>query len=256
MTMTLLDIEFFLLILVRITGFVYTAPFFSLKNVPFRVKTGLSIFLAFIIVFTFANDPPQYSGVIGYAILIVKEAIVGIVLGFFTNIAYHILSFAGQFIDMEIGFSMVSQLDPISRIQTTITSNLYGYLVILMMMVTNLHHHFLKAIVDSFQIVPVGKAIINPAIYQLMLQFMVDYFVIGFRIVLPIFAAILLVNTVLGILAKIAPEMNMFVIGMQLKVFVGLFVLAFIIDLIPSVADFIFNEMITMMKAAIEFFKS
>lgn len=256
MTMTLLDIEFFFLILVRITGFVYTAPFFSLKNVPVRVKTGLSIFLAIIILFTFSNEPPEYAGVIGYAILVVKEAIVGIVLGFFTNIAYHILSFAGQFMDMEIGFSMVSQLDPISMIQTTITSNLYGYLVLLMMMITNLHHHFLKAIVDSFQIVPTGKAVINPAMYELMLRFMVDYFVIGFRIVLPIFASILLVNTVLGILTKIAPEMNMFVIGMQMKVFVGLFVLAFVIGLIPSVADFIFNEMITMMKAAIEFFKS
>jgi len=256
MTMTLLDIEFFFLILVRITGFIYTAPFFSLRNVPIRVKTGLSIFLALIIALTLTNDPPEYIGVIGYAILIVKEAIVGIVLGFFTNIAYHILSFAGQFMDMEIGFSMVSLLDPISMIQTTITSNLYGYLVLLMMMVTNLHHHFLKAIVDSFQIIPIGKAVINPAMYELMLRFMVDYFTIGFRIVLPIFASILLVNTVLGILARIAPEMNMFVIGMQMKVIVGLFVLAFIIELIPSVADFIFNEMITMMKAAIEFFKS
>lgn len=248
------DIEFFILILVRITGFVYTAPFFSLNNVPFRVKTGLSIFLAMILVLTITSEPPEYIGVIGYAILIVKEAIVGVVMGFFANMAYHILSFAGHFMDMEIGFSMVSQFDPITRIQTTITSNLYGYLVLLMMMITNLHHFFLKAIIDSFQLVPVGNAVINPSMYQLMTRFMVDYFVIGFRIVLPVFAAILLVNTVLGILAKIAPEMNMFVIGMQMKVIVGLFVLSLVIKLIPSVADFIFNEMISMMKAAIEFF--
>ena len=89
--------------------------------------------------------------------------------------------------------------------------------------------------------------------YQLMVRYMTDYFIIGFRIVLPIFAAILLVNTILAILAKIAPEMNMFVIGMQMKVLVGLFVMTIVIELVPSVADFIFNEMIDMMKAAIEF---
>jgi flagellar biosynthetic protein FliR len=121
-----------------------------------------------------------------------------------------------------------------------------------MMMITNLHHHFLKAIVDSFQVVQIGKALFHTDLYQLMIRFVTDYFVIGFRIVLPIFASILIVNTILGILAKVAPNMNMFVIGMQIKIFVGLFVLSLIIDLIPSVADFIFNEMITMLKAAIQ----
>jgi flagellar biosynthetic protein FliR len=253
MTIAIENFEFYLLILVRITGFVYTAPFFSLKGVPFRVKTGLSIIMAMLVLLIIPYTPLEYTGVIGYSILLVKEAIVGVLMGFFTNIAYYILNFAGQFIDMEIGFSMVSQLDPLTRIQTTITSNLYSYLVMLIMLITNLHHHFLKAIVDSFQVVAVGKAIINPAMYQLMVKFMADYFIIGFRIVLPIFAAILIVNTVLGILAKIAPEMNMFVIGLQLKVFVGLFVMTLIIELIPSVADFIFNEMIIMLKSIIEY---
>lgn len=254
MSTALGDFELFFLIIVRITGFIYTAPFFSLKNVPFRVKTGLSIFLTLILVFSIPSEPVEYVGVIGYCILVVEEAILGVVIGFFANVAYYIINFAGMFIDMEIGFSMVSQLDPASSVQSTITSNLYSYLIILIMMITNLHHYFLKAIVDTFQVIPVGQANINPNIYQVMIRFMTDYFVIGFRIVLPIFGAILLVNTILGILAKIAPQMNMFVIGMQLKVTVGIFVLTLVIELIPSVADFIFNEMIDMMKAAIEFF--
>lgn len=249
------EFELFFLIIVRITGFIYTAPFFSLKNVPFRVKTGFSIYLTLILMFTISSEPIEYVGVIGFGILVVEEAILGVAVGFFANIAYYIINFAGMFIDMEIGFSMVSQLDPTSSIQSTITSNLYSYLVILIMMVTNLHHFFIKAIIDTFQVIPVGQANINPMMYQLMVRFMTDYFIIGFRIVLPIFGAILLVNTVLGILAKIAPQMNMFVIGMQLKVIVGVFVLALVMELIPSVADFIFNEMIDMMKAAIEFFK-
>ncbi|HHU70967.1 MAG TPA: flagellar biosynthetic protein FliR [Clostridiales bacterium] len=249
------DFEVFFLILVRISGFMFTAPFFSLRNVPIRVKTGLAIFITFILVFTIPSEPLEYIGVIGFGILVVEEAIIGVVIGFFANIAHYIINFAGKFIDMEIGFSMVNQLDPTTSIQSTITANLYSYLVILLMMVTNLHHYFLKAIVDTFQVIPVGQVNINPMIYQLMVRFMSEYLIIGFRIVLPIFGAILLVNAILGILAKIAPQMNMFVIGMQLKLLVGLFVLTLVIELIPSVADFIFNEMIEMIKSSIEFFK-
>ncbi len=255
MTFTIDNFELFFLIFVRITGFIYTAPFFSLKNVPVRVKSGISIFLAAIIFYTAQYEVPQYNGVIGYAYLVVVEALLGAIMGFFANIAYYIVGFAGNIMDMEIGFSMVNELDPITMTQTTITSNLYGYLVLLMMMATNLHHYFIRAIVDSFRVIDIGQAVFHPDMYKLMGTFLKDYFEIGFRIVLPIYASILLVNTILAILAKVAPQMNMFVIGMQLKIFVGLFVLLLIIGLVPSVSDFIFNEMIGMMKDALQMMK-
>ncbi|NLJ96935.1 MAG: flagellar biosynthetic protein FliR [Clostridiales bacterium] len=248
MTITLLNFEIYLLILVRMSSFIYTAPFFSQKNVPIKVKAGISIFLSAIVFFTIPLSIPEYYGIIGYSILLVKEAIAGALMGLFSNIAYYILSYSGQIIDMEIGFSMVSQLDPISGIQTTITSNFYGYLVMLMMMATNLHHYFIRAIVDSYKVISLGQAVISPSLYKLMLQFIINYFIIAMRIVLPIFAAILVVNSVLGILAKAAPQLNMFVIGMQLKILVGLLVLYLIIGLVPSVADFIFNEMMDFFK--------
>ena len=252
MTFSIINFEFLLLILVRITGFIFTAPFFSLRNVPIRVKIGFSVFLALILFYSVPYNTPEYTGVIGFAVLVIKETLAGAIMGFFANIVYQIIAFAGQIIDMEIGFSMVNELDPVTSIQTTITANIYGYLVLLMMMITNLHHYFLRAIIDSFQIIEIGKANFNPNLYKLMIQFITDYFVIGFRIVLPIFAAILTVNTILAILSKIAPQMNMFVIGIQLKIFVGLIVLAMIMELIPSVADFIFNKMKEMLLNSIQ----
>ena len=252
MTFTIENFEFMLLIFVRITGYVFTAPFFSLRNVPMRVKTGLSVFLAAILFYTVPYAKPEYTGVIGLAVLVIKEALAGAIMGLFANIAYQILAFAGQMIDTEIGFSMVNEIDPVTSIQTTITANLYGYLVLLVMFISNLHHYFLRAIIDSFQIIEIGKANLNPNLYQLMVGFITDYFIIGFRIVLPIFAAILVVNAILAILAKIAPQMNMFVIGMQLKIFVGLIVLAMIMELIPGVSDFIFNKMKDMLQNSMQ----
>ena len=239
------QLVFFFVILVRISAFIYTGPFFSLKNVPQKVKVGISIAIAVVLSQTIPYSELAYEGVIGFAILIVGEALAGAIMGFFSNICFHILSLAGQLMDMEIGFSMVNEFDPISNAQVTITANFYHYAVMLFLLITNMHHYIIKALVDSYQVIPVGG----------MLQFVVDFFVIAFRIILPIFAAMLIVNVVLAILAKVAPQMNMFVIGLQLKVFVGLIVLLFMVMMIPSVADFIFTEMMDMLKSAVSFLK-
>ncbi|MGB8452111.1 MAG: flagellar biosynthetic protein FliR [Anaerocolumna sp.] len=251
MTFTVYDLEVFLLILVRITAFIYVAPFFSLKDVPQKVKVGFSLFFS-LIIFQIVPGQIQYDGVIGYASLVISELMVGLIIGFFTNISFYILSFAGSMMDMEIGFSMVNEFDPVSNIQTTITSNYYTYIVMLMMLVTNLHHYLILAVADTFKVIPIGGAKISPDLYLLMLKFIKEYFIIGFRIVLPVFAGTLIVNSILAILAKIAPQMNMFVIGLQLKVLVGLCILFLLVGFTSTVSGFIFDEMITMMKSAIE----
>ena len=249
MSITVENVEFYMLVLVRISGFIYTAPFFSLKNIPVKVKLGLSFFLMIITCSTIEYRPLEYSGVVGMATLIVQEAIVGVVIGYISNICSYVLSFAGQIMDQEIGFSMVTIMDPANSNQTTITSSFYTYLVLLVMLATNFHHYLLKAIFSTFQIAPIGKAIISAtSLYEIILTFMRDYFVIGFRIVLPIFSSILIVNVILAVLAKVASQMNMFVVGMQLKLIVGLLILFLVISLLPSVAAFIISEMKTMIE--------
>ena len=122
-----------------------------------------------------------------------------------------------------------------------------------LLLITDLHHYLIRAIVDSFTVIPVGAVKLDFNIYQLMKRFMVDYFVIGFRIVLPIFASLLVVNTILAILAKVAPQMSMFVIGLQLKVFVGLAVLVLMVMMITGVADFVFREMMSMLQETLPY---
>lgn len=250
---SLKHLEFFLLILVRVSGFMVSAPIFSLRNIPMRAKAILAIALSVPIFHILPYEPLTYTTVVDYSILVILEMICGLVMGFMANVSYYILSFAGQVIDQEMGFSMVNQYDPITSAQVTITGNLYTYAVMLMLLVTNMHQYLIRAIVDSFSVIPVGAATMDFGIYQLMKRFMVDYFVIGFRIVLPIFASMLVVNTILAILAKVAPQMSMFVIGLQLKVFVGLAVLVLMIMMITGVADLIFREMMSMIRDALPY---
>lgn len=253
MAFTVENLEFYLAVAMRIAGFVFIAPFFSLDNVPQRAKLLLSMATALIAYFVLPQETLEYSGVIGYAGLIISEALTGMILGLFANLATFILKFAGQLADMEIGLSMVTQFDPSSNSQVTITSNILSYAVMLIMVATNLHLYILRAVIDSFLLIPVGKTVFSPYFYEGYLGFILNYLVLGFRIVLPVFAALLIVNAVLAVLAKAAPQLNMFVIGFQLKIFVGLAVLTLMMIYLPSISEIIFEQMMEMMKKAVAY---
>lgn len=253
MSISIGQIEFFLMILVRISAFVYTAPFLSTRNVPFRVKTGLAVCIAVLVQSVTEYNPLVYTGVIGFALMVMKEAVAGAAMGFFANVSQYILAFVGQRMDIDIGFSMVSEFNAVSQSEVTITGTFYSYAVILVMMVSDLHLHIVRAIIESFQLIPVGGAVVDVDIYKLMLVFITDYFILGFRIVLPVYAAILLVDTILGILAKVAPQMNMFAVGIQIKIAVGIVMLYLMVRLIPYVSELIFEEMFQLLRDSVSF---
>ncbi len=235
--------ELYLLILVRITSFIYTAPFFSMSNVPARTKLGLAVFVSYIIVCVAPEQSYSYDGVIGYAILVLKEAVVGLSIGFCANLCVQAIHFAGYIIDINIGLSMATMYDPATKMQVNLSGQLYYYVVLLLMMASGLHRFLIQAIVDTYAVIPVGAAIIKPTIYNTVLEFVTDYFVIGFRIALPVFITLTLMSCILGIMSKIAPQMNMFAIGMQLKILVGLFVMYLTVSLLPSVSSFLMETM-------------
>lgn len=247
------DLEYFLLILVRLSCFIYAAPFFSIKGVPNRVKIGLSVFLTVIV---FHSAPggavPEYNTVLGYSILIIKEAITGLLIGLGANICSSIVSFAGRMADMEIGLSMVQLMDPLSNESTGFTGTIYQYAVMLIMMVSNMHHFFIRAIVETFTLIPIGKANFNSEnIIITMTQFLADYVRIAFQMCLPIVASIMILNAILGILAKSAPQINMFSVGVQIKILTGLAILLLTVGILPSVSDYIFSEMKIMITAMV-----
>lgn len=250
---SLANFELFLLILVRISCFVYIAPFFGMSNTPARVKIGLSAFVSFLVFGLVDKTGVDYTGMLGYSIIVLREGITGLLIGLAAHICNSIILFAGNVIDMDIGLAMASEFDPTLKTQVTITGNLYNYLILLLLIVSNMHHYILRAAVDSFQVIPInGQRFDWEHIAGSFTTYMGDMFIIAFRIILPVFGCIMILNCILGIMAKVAPQMNMFAVGMQMKVMVGLFVLFITIILLPSVADFIFKEMKTMIVSFIE----
>ena len=225
-TFALEQFELFVLILIRLASFVFAAPFFNMANVPRKVKAGFALCLTVLVYSLFPDMTVEYNGMIDYAIIFVEEMIVGILLGAVTSFCVQIIMFAGKIIDMQVG----------------IMGNFYYYMMMLLLIISGMHQYLVAAIVETYKVIPIGGVKFGAGIYTAIISFMSDFFVIGFRIALPVFSAILMLNCVLAILAKVSPQMNMFVVGMQLKIFVGIFVILFTISMLPSVSDFILDE--------------
>ena len=240
------NFEFFLAVLLRIGGTVYAAPVFSSRSVPSRVRLFVSVALALLVTGNLEYAPLPYTTTIGFAVVMIKELITGLTIGMMGTMALATLSMAGQFIDREMGFAMASTFDQINGGQSTITADMYQYMVMLVMVISGMHYFVIRAVVDSFDVIPIsGAKFDGNVLYQIVVSVFRDYFIIAMRISMPIFIASILLNVILGILAKAAPQLSMFSIGMQLKVFMGLGILILTIGYMPQMSDFIYENIQT-----------
>ena len=226
-----------------------------MTNTPVRVKIGLGVLISALVYQTLTPVHPEYSTVLMYAIYVLKEAVTGIIIGYSAAVCVAILNFAGHLVDMEIGLSMVSLFDPVSRDSVTISGTYYQYTVLPMLMISGMYQYVLAAIIETFNLIPVSGAVFNSdRILNAMLTFLRDYLALGFRLCLPVFAAMLLLNAILGILAKVSPQLNMFAVGIQLKILLGLGVLFLTVGMMPGASTAILSEMkkmITLFAEAI-----
>lgn len=251
---TYADLEYFLLIFTRVTCFIFVAPFFSMNNTPRTVKVVLGFFVSLLVFFTLApHEAVEYQTLLGYAVIVMKEAITGFIIGFGANLCSSIVSFAGHIIDMETGLAMVTMMDPTTRESASISGVFYQYVITLMLIVSGMYQYLLKALADTFTLIPVNGAVFrSDSLTVSMIRFMSEYIIIGFRICLPIFAVMIMLNVVLGVLAKVSPQLNMFAVGIQFKILTGLAVLFLTVGMLPLAANFIFDQMKRIIVSFVE----
>ena len=185
--------------------------------------------------------------------IVMKEVVTGLLLGFGTNFCTSIMSFAGQIVDMDIGLSMASMFDPTTKQQTSISGVIYNYMIMLMLIISGMYRYLLSAFVEAYTLIPINGTVFR---FHKMLtgfiSFMTDFVIIGFRICLPVFTVMILLNAILGVLAKVSPQLNMFAVGIQLKILVGLSVLFLSMAMLPEAAGFVFDQMKKVMVSFVE----
>jgi flagellar biosynthetic protein FliR len=235
--------ELFLLILVRMSSLFVITPVFGGRNVPSYLKIAFAFFCSVILVTLIKDVTVDAANVYSYAALILKELAIGIILGYTSYLVFSALFLAGQIIDTQIGFGMVNVLDPMHDSQIPLTGNFIYIITLLIFVMMNGHHVLLTALFKSYNVLPINSFAFNDVLYNNMLNIFFETFALGFKISIPILAASLLAEISLGILAKTVPQMNVFVVGMPLKVGVGLVTLLAMMPMFITAMDLTFDKM-------------
>jgi len=227
-----------LLILVRMSGLFILSPVFGRQNMPALFKVGFSFFLTLIYVSAADNLTVDYQGsMVLYTVFVAKELAIGIIMGYVTYIIMSGIYLAGQIIDNQVGFGYANVLDPITNIQVPLTSNFYYTYIILIFLLINGHHMIIRALFYSYEVIPLGKLTFSSDVIGELGSLMGEMFSIALRISAPIIAAVFIADVVLGVLSKTIPEMNVFMLGMPIKVFVGLLIITITIANAQSIAE-------------------
>lgn len=222
MTVPGLSIEYFqlfFLMLVRVTTVLMTLPVFSSRSIPAMVKIGLGMMVVFILV---PLQPPLSvtlpRQLLPFAILIGQEVLIGLLMSFAAILVFSALQMAGQVIGTQMGLNMASSLDPLSSgQQISYLDQLYSLFAALVFLTINGHHLVLRSIQQSFDLLPVGQFAFSEALSNGAVQLTADSLVMALRLALPIIGTLLLTDVAFLIVGRTAPQMNIFMTGIPMK---------------------------------------
>lgn len=218
----------FIFITARISGIFTFNPIFSRQNVTARIKVGAA--LAFSVVTLMYMGGSVYydvSSVPDLVFTLMKELLIGLVLGFMMNLVMTVIVYAGDIIDTQIGFGMAKAMDPGTGIQMPLLASLYNYMFILYFFVVGGHLKYIELFIMSYDTLPIGYSFTADTLN--LIYFIANYLgtvlILAVKFAMPIIAAELITEFILGVMMKAVPSIQIFVLNIQLKIVVGLLVL-------------------------------
>jgi flagellar biosynthetic protein FliR len=231
-TININDYMVFFLVACRMTGVIFFNPIFGRRATPAMVKVGLSLGIA-----VFAAQGAADVLLVDYSAMelvlaMVKELAVGFVLGFIVQLFLGIFHIGGGIMDLQMGLGMASQYDPNTGAQVSITGNMITMMFTLLFFITNSHLRLLAISIKSFDVVPVGFQAINPKIGVFMFELFGYILVYALQLALPLIVTQMVVEVAVGIMMRVVPNINVFVVNLQLKLGVGIIVLLSIIPVL------------------------
>jgi flagellar biosynthesis protein FliR len=219
---TTAEIVRFFVVLLRISGIMLLAPFFSSQSIPVPIRIAFTLVISFVLVPSLPlNMVPPELNLGNIAGLFLGEILVGVVLGFAASCVFGGFQFAGQIISFQLGFSLVNIIDPQTEVDFSVFSFIQNYIGLLFFLLINGHHWFLLAINDSFSLLPVGGAHLQGPVFQYLVGLTAELLVIGIRIAGPIIAVSLITDVIMAVIGRAAPHINIIIVGMPLKGLVG-----------------------------------
>ncbi len=219
------NIVLFMAILTRLSGLFASAPLFSTYPIPQQVKVWLAAVIAFILFpivqanahFAVPNSAPALT------LILFKEFLVGYAIGFCANILFIGVELGVNTFAIQMGLSADQALNPASGGTSPVITQAYTYLATMIFLGLGAHQWLFSAIYNSFKSMPVGYTVsFSPQIFEQILVVTGHVFSVGLGIAIPIFSVLFITDILLGFTSKMMPQMNIFMVSMPLKIYLGL----------------------------------
>jgi flagellar biosynthetic protein FliR len=197
-------------------------PVIGGRTVPARVRIGLAFFIALSAQAGLPPPPALPLDAHLAALLVAQQVVIGLALGFAVRVLFAAVEFAGELVGLQMGLNFAGFFDPVTASQGTVTARFFGTMISWLFIVINGHLLVIAALVDSFKAFPVGPEPFAFVRRALPHQWATELFATGLWIALPLIAMLLFINLVLGLISRVAPQINIFAIGFPITVSVGL----------------------------------
>lgn len=230
----------FYLTLFRISVVLFILPFFG-DTLPPLIKATLLIVIT-LAVWPQLSFPAEYfpANPLNLAVMFAGEVVLGMCLGIIVRMLIAAVQIGGTIINFQMGFSMVNAIDPLTGMQEPVTTHFLYMCTMLTFLTLNGHLHLIKALGSSFEMVPPGGLFLTPQLMSEVMLFAKQMFILGVRIAAPVIMALFLVDLALALISKMAPQMNVLILGFPLKIMVGFLFMTFIMQIMADyVANFI-----------------
>mgnify|MGYP005788511557 CR=1 FL=1 len=215
----------FMLVFMRITGFVVLTPLLGRNAVPGIVKAGLIITLSVFVVGSVGESVPAPQSDLALMVTLLLEMGVGLVLGMLMRFTFSVVQTGGEIIDAQMGITMAQIYDAGSQANMSVTASLLNVMLMLDFFAENGHYTLLRILLASGDLIPYGTASFGEGVANYGAEVFLSCMLLSVKLAMPILAAELLGEISMGILMKAIPQINAFVINMELKVLIGLVLL-------------------------------
>jgi len=244
MGVTPAHLEGFLLVFMRVGAMLLAAPWFGSRTIPPQLKVGLTAVVSLLllpVVDVREMTPPQ--GIAPWIVTVGGEVVLGTTVGLMIRFLFIAVSMAGQLMDLEVGLNLAGFFNPEFDSHTSALQNLADLVALLVFLGMDAHHLLLRGLAHSFQVLPPRGWDFSGASVEAMVRFSAELWRIALRVGAPLVAAQFLVKVVLALLARAAPQMNVFMVGFPLQIAVGLLTLAYMLPVVAAVLDELFGEL-------------
>ena len=239
-----ISLDYILLLFLRVSAIIWSSPVFGRTGIPAPAKIALTIALSY---FFYTSVPvtlgPLYSSVPGYVLLCVKELLIGMIMGYVLSMFFYVTHTAGYLIDLQIGFGMANLYDPQTATSVPLLGNALNVMLTLLFFATGAHRELIGMLHLVVVRIPIGQITPSLEIVEVVIELFAQSFLLGVRMALPVMVASMLTEAILGMIIHSIPQMNMFVVGMPLKVLLGFIILMMVMPVYAEFSGELFGQM-------------